>query len=122
MNILLISLWSISDTSIGGTEKFVIDMAHLLSKKHQVAVLSLGSVDLSIKNLKTHSLNIFKNMNEYSFIKYLENKGLSDIELKINVFLKKNKFDIVHCNSLIFVDLIKITPRAKSRGNLIILL
>lgn len=47
MKVLLVSLWSISNASIGGTERFVIDIAHLLSKKYSVTVLSLGSADLN---------------------------------------------------------------------------
>jgi glycosyltransferase involved in cell wall biosynthesis len=110
MKILIISLWSISNASIGGTEKFVIDLANLLSKKHSVTILSLGSIDLDIKNVNTHSLNIIEKLDEYSLSKYLENDGFSDIKLKINFFIKENKFNIIHCNSLVFVDLIKSIP------------
>jgi glycosyltransferase involved in cell wall biosynthesis len=110
MRILLISLWSISNASIGGTEKFVVDLANLLSKKHLVTILSLGSIDLNIKNVNTHSLNIIKKLDEYSLSKYLENDGFSEIKLKINFFIKENKFDIIHCNSLVFADLIKNIP------------
>ncbi len=110
MNILLVSLWSISNASIGGTERFVVDLAHLLSKKCSVTVLSLGSADLDIKNVNVFSLNIIDRLNEHSLLKYLENNGIAKIELKLKSFIKKNKFDIAHCNSLLFANLIKDIP------------
>lgn len=105
MNILLVSLWPISDTSIGGTERFVLDLANLLSKSCSVTVLSLGHISLNIKNVNTFSLNVVDQLNEYSLSKYLENGGYSEIELKVKSFIKSNKFDIVHCNSLLFANL-----------------
>ena len=110
MNVLIVSLWSISNASIGGTERFVIDLAHLLSKKCSVTVLSLGFADLNIKNVNVFSLNIVDGLNEFSLLKYLENGGLAEIEFKLKSFLKNNKFDIIHCNSLLFANLIKNIP------------
>jgi len=110
MNVLIISLWSISNTSIGGTEKFVIDLATLLSKNCFVTILSLGSVDLNIKNVNTCGLNVVDKLNEYSLITYLENGGFAEIEFKLNIFIKKNKFNIVHCNSLVLANLVKDAP------------
>lgn len=110
MKVLIVSLWSISNASIGGTERFVVDLAHLLSKKCSVTVLSLGSVDLNIKNVNVFSLNIINRLNEYSLLKYLENDGVAEIELKLKLFIKKNKFDVVHCNSLLFANLVKNIP------------
>ena len=110
MNILLVSLWSISNASIGGTERFVVDLANLLSKSCSVTVFSLGYADLNIKNVNVFSLNITDRLNEHSLLKYLENGRLAEIEFKLKSFIKNNKFDIVHCNSLLFANLIKDIP------------
>lgn len=110
MNILLVSLWSISSASIGGTERFVVDLANLLSKHYSVTVLSLGYADLNIKNVNVFGLNIIDRLNERSLLKYLENGGFAEIEFKLKSFIKNNKFDIVHCNSLLFANLIKDIP------------
>lgn len=110
MNILLVSLWSISSASIGGTERFVIDLANLLSKHCSVTVLSLGHADLNIKNVNAFGLNIIERLNERSLLKYLENGGFVEIEFKLKLFIKNNKFDVVHCNSLLFSNLIKNIP------------
>ena len=83
MNILLISLWSISNASIGGTERFVVDLASLLSKSCSVTVFSLGYADLNIKKVNVFSLNIIDRLNEHSLLKYLENSGLAEIEFKL---------------------------------------
>ena len=110
MNVLVISPWSISNSSIGGTERFVVDLASSLSKCCSVTVLSLGCVDLNIENVKTFSLNIINQLNEQSLLKYLENGGFAEIESKMKSLIKSNKFDIAHCNSLLFSNLIKDIP------------
>lgn len=110
MKVLLVSLWSISNASIGGTERFVVDMASLLSKFCSVTVLSLGHIDLNIKDVSTVSLNVIDQLNEHSLLKYLENGGLVEIGLKVKSFIKNSKFDVVHCNSLLFANLIKDVP------------
>ena len=43
-------------------------------------------------------------------MKYLESGGFAEIGLKLKSFIKKNKFDIAHCNSLLFANLIKDIP------------
>jgi glycosyltransferase involved in cell wall biosynthesis len=110
MKVLLTSLWSISNASIGGTEKFVVDLANLLSMDHDVTVLSLGTVNLNNHNIKTISLELVSNLNEYSLSKYLEDKGLHEIVEKIRLQIDGGSFDVVHCNSLIFAGLIENVP------------
>lgn len=110
MNVLIMSLWSMSGANIGGTERFVVDLANLLSKYHSVTVLSLGRIDLNIKNVNTISLNIINQLNEYSLLKYLENEGFTEIKLKIESFIRNGKFNVVHCNSLLFANMVNDIP------------
>lgn len=110
MNILIVSLWSILNDSIGGTEKFVVDLAHLLSKDYNVTILSLGETDLDTDNVRTVSLHIVSDLNEYSLQQYLDNGGFSEISAKLASFIKENNFDIVHANSLLFANLIHGVP------------
>lgn len=110
MNILIVSLWSILNDSIGGTEKFVVDLAHLLSKDYNVTILSLGETDLDTDNVRTVSLHIVPDLNEYSLQQYLDNGGFSEISAKLTSFIKENSFDIVHANSLLFANLIHGVP------------
>lgn len=67
-------------------------------------------MNLSIKNVNVFSLNIIDRLNEHSLLKYLENDWVTEIELKLKLFIKKNKFDVVHCNSLLFANLVKNIP------------
>jgi len=110
MKVLIASLWSVSEASIGGTEKFVVDLANSLSHSCSVTVLSLGQIDLNIKGVRTVGLNMIGRFNEDALSVYLDRGGLTEIEFKLNAFLARNKFDIVHCNSLLFANLIKNVP------------
>ncbi len=110
MNILILSLWSVTPNSIGGTEKFVVDMANLLSESNSVTILSLGIADIQIPNVNLHSLNLINKLDENSLYLYLENGGFEKISESLNIFIKKNSFDIVHSNSLLFTNMIKNVP------------
>lgn len=110
MKILLVSLWSISEESIGGTEKFVVDLARGLSKSHSVTILSLGRMNVAIENVTMASLNIVECLDEYSFAVHLRQKGLVEISEKLKIFLKDQTFDVVHCNSLFFAGLVEGIP------------
>lgn len=111
MNVLLISLWPISSASIGGSERFVADLANLLSAHCSVTILSIGRIrDLKIKNVKVSSLDLIDQLNEYSLSEYLGNGGLAQIATALKSFIDKNEFNIIHCNSLLFANLIKDIP------------
>ncbi len=105
MKILLVSLWSISPDKIGGTERFVIDMARGLSRNHSVTVLSLGRVDPKMKGVTTEGLGLIKNLDEYSLAEFLERGGCAKIQSTIASFIEKRDFDVVHLNSLLFSGL-----------------
>ncbi len=119
MNIAIISPWAISETSVGGTERFTIDLAsqlHVLGNHVEVFVLSGKSC--RINEVKYTSLDLLGNeeaADEYDLQAFANNdtgdsfyaKWASYLEAKVNV----SKFDAIQLNSLLFVDAWQDMPR-----------
>lgn len=65
MKIAILSPWTVKPTSIGGTERFVIDLAEsFINANNEVDVYMLSG-DSYIKNKVNYiSMNLFKDINE----------------------------------------------------------
>lgn len=109
MKILHVSLWPIDEKSIGGTEKYVIDLSSSLQERSiKNEVLMLSGKRTSINNVPYSSLNInsINKLDEYSIRNTLFHdfnpeslKKFSDI---IEGSFDFSKYDLVHFNSLLF--------------------
>ena len=107
MKVLIISIWEISEDCIGGTERYVIDLAESLKKEGvEVEVLMLSGKPKEISGVKYISINASGvKVNEYiiknKFFPEFTKKNL----LKFAKFIEKHvdvqKYDIIHLNSLL---------------------
>lgn len=112
MKIAIISPWAISETSVGGTERFAIDLAtqlHKLGNEVEVFVLSGGST--CIKGVKYTSLDILgggKVANEYDLQAFAAHSKDASFYRKWASYLESavdiSTFDLVQLNSLLFID------------------
>ena len=119
MNIAIISPWAISETSVGGTERFTIDLAtQLLALGNSVEVFVLSGKSCHIQGINYTSLDVLGNgkiADEYDLQKLAnENMGKSFYAkwascLEVNI--DSNKFDVIQLNSLLFIDAWPNKPR-----------
>jgi glycosyltransferase involved in cell wall biosynthesis len=108
MKVLIVSLWQISETSIGGTERYVIDLAsNLKDSGANVDVLMMSGQSKCINNVNYYSLNDSNLvMNEYSikneFFSTFNLHNLQDFGNYLNSNFDVSKYDLIHLNSLLF--------------------
>jgi glycosyltransferase involved in cell wall biosynthesis len=112
MKLAIISPWAISESSIGGTERFVIDLAtQLYNLGNDLTVFCLSGKSHVINGVQYKSLNILggdKVADEYDLQTYADNatgpafyRTWADyLENSIDV----SEFDAIQLNSLLFVD------------------
>lgn len=119
MNIAVVSPWAISELSVGGTERFTIDLAtqlHALGNAVEVFVLSGKSC--SIQGVKYTSLDILgeeKVADEYDLKAFADEDTGDFFYEKWANYLGENidasKFDVIQLNSLLFIDAWPTKPR-----------
>jgi glycosyltransferase involved in cell wall biosynthesis len=119
MNIAIVSPWAISESAVGGTERFTIDLAtQLLSLGNSVEVFTLSGKNCHIQGVKYTSLNLIgeeKVADEYDLKAFADdNKGdlfyakwAKFLETKIDA----RNFDVIQLNSLLFIDAWPAKPR-----------
>jgi glycosyltransferase involved in cell wall biosynthesis len=109
-NILIVSLWPISKNSIGGTEKYVLDLATGLAKNGcSVTVLMMSGKKYESNGVRFVPLDIDSNrikIDEYSikkvFFHRFDKSALEKFAKTINDRFDFGKYDLVHFNSLLF--------------------
>lgn len=119
MNIAIISPWAISKTSVGGTERFTIDLAsQLLALGDEVEVFMLSGESCNIGGVVYTSLNILgrgKVANEYDLRAYADNSTGESFYSKWARYLESaidgSRFDFIQLNSLLFIDAWPNKPR-----------
>ncbi|OQA52654.1 MAG: D-inositol-3-phosphate glycosyltransferase [candidate division WS2 bacterium ADurb.Bin280] len=116
MKILIVSLWEISDNSIGGTERYVVDLAESLARKGiLVDVLMLSGKYREKLGVKYFPLEKGLDVNEYEiknrFFSDFNNKKLSDFAEFIEGSFDANDYDLIHLNSLLFLHLYRSSRR-----------
>ena len=119
MNIAIVSPWAISETSVGGTERFTIDLATQLHKLgNNVEVFVLSGRSCRIREVQYTSLDMLggeRIADEYDLKTFAANNEGVAFYHKWASFLEANidisTFDVVQLNSLLFVDAWKNKPR-----------
>ncbi len=111
MKIAILSPWTVKPTSIGGTERFVIDLAEsFINTNNEVDVYMLSG-DSYIKN-KVHyiSMNLFKDIkdiDEYflksQFNHFNEEQSFENLAKKIENKMSFDKYDLIQLNSQLFL-------------------
>src|SRR3989344_3206523 len=111
MKIAIFSPWAISDESIGGTERFVFDLATGLSKEGvAVEEFLLSGKDFEQGNVRFRSLNILgshKIANEFDlrnlFGDFSKLARYKDFAKKVEALVDIDSFDIILSNSLLLL-------------------
>jgi glycosyltransferase involved in cell wall biosynthesis len=112
VKLLLVSLWAISDASVGGTERFTIDLADALtSAGHTVEVLMLSGKSTAIHGIPYRSLNIMgdsSEADEYTLEQRFGKINSPSVLEKIGRYLESNyeveQYDAIQLNSLLFLS------------------
>lgn len=111
MNIAIISPWAITPTSVGGTERFCVDLGEaLLTRKHKVTIYMLSGNSHVTNGITYQSLDLLGNgriATEYDLRRLLGDfsdvasfdKLAKYVQTKIN----GTDFDVIHINSLLLV-------------------
>lgn len=109
-NILIVSPWTISTNSIGGTERYVEELSSGLSLRgHKVDVLMMSGEEYKKKSTTYYSLNLFgKNAeaDEYKYHQYFNSSinkySLKKLAKKIESLFPVENYDLIQINSLLF--------------------
>lgn len=111
MKIAILSPWTVKPTSIGGTERFVIDLAEsFINANNEVDVYMLSG-DSYIKN-KVHyiSMNLFKDTKEIDeyflksrFNQFNNEQSFENLAKKIEDKISFDKYDLIQLNSQLFL-------------------
>lgn len=111
MKIAILSPWTVKPTSIGGTERFVIDLAEsFINSNNEVDVYMLSG-DSYIKNKVNYiSMNLFKDINEVDeyflksqFNQFNDEQSFENLAKKIEDKISFDKYDLIQLNSQLFL-------------------
>lgn len=111
MKIAILSLWTVKPNSIGGTERFVIDLAESFEKANNIVDVYMLSGNPYIKNNVNYiSMELFDgkaNVDEYflkaQFNDFNDEKSFEDLANKINSKISFDKYDLIQLNSQLFL-------------------
>ena len=111
MKIAILSPWTVKPTSIGGTERFVIDLAEsFINANNEVDVYMLSG-DSYIKNKVNYiSMNLFKDINEVDeyflksqFNQFNDEQSFENLAKKMEDKISFDKYDLIQLNSQLFL-------------------
>ena len=111
MKIAILSPWTVKPTSVGGTERFVIDLAEsFINANNEVDVYMLSG-DSYIKNKVNYiSMNLFKDINEVDeyflksqFNQFNDEQSFENLAKKIENKISFYKYDLIQLNSQLFL-------------------
>lgn len=112
MKIALINTWAISNKSIGGTERFAMDLAKSLAKgKNEVDVYMFSGKSHKEDNVNYININLF-NINgeadEYivqeSLGNFEDDEAYTNLANRIESKINVDKYDFIQLNSLLFLE------------------
>ena len=111
MKIAILSPWTVKPTSIGGTERFVIDLAESFINANNDVDVYMLSGDSYIKNKVNYiSMNLFKDINEVDeyflksqFNQFNDEQSFENLAKKIEDKISFDKYDLIQLNSQLFL-------------------
>lgn len=111
MKIAILSPWTVKPNSIGGTERFVIDLAESFEKADNIVDVYMLSGNSYIKNNVNYiSMELFDgkaDVDEYflkaQFNDFNDEKSFEDLANKINSKISFDKYDLIQLNSQLFL-------------------
>lgn len=112
MKIAILSPWTVRSNSVGGTERFVIDLAESFNNSgHEVDVYMLSGNNYCKNNINYISINLFgenRIVDEYflkqEFNEFNSYESFKDLALRIDKSIPFEKYDLVHLNSQLFLE------------------
>lgn len=113
MKIAILSPWTVKPTSVGGTERFVIDLAESFIKANNEVDVYMLSGDSYIKNKVNYiSMNLFKDIkdiDEYflksQFNQFNDEQSFENLSNKIENKISFDKYDLIQLNSQLFLKI-----------------
>lgn len=119
MKIAILSPWTVKPNSVGGTERFVIDLAESFqNNKNDVDVYMLSGTNYQKNNVNYKSIDLFgenKDVDEYFLKKEFDNfnteKSFEDLAKKIEEKIDLNNYDLIQLNSQLFLSLARNVKR-----------
>ena len=113
MKIAILSPWTVKPNSVGGTERFVIDLAESFeSLGNTVDVYMLSGNEYQKNNVSYKSINAFDNnreVDEYFLKKEFDNfntkKSFENLAEKIEEKINLEDYDLIQLNSQLFLKL-----------------
>ena len=119
MKIAILTPWSISPNAVGGTERFVMDLAESFSNLgNQVDVYMLSGKDYSKDGINYKNMNLFNSddiINEYflreKFNNFSEASSYEKLAERINSLVDFEKYDLVQINSQLFLKVCRNNKR-----------
>ena len=112
MKIAIVNTWAISDKAIGGTERFVIDLAQAFANSgNEVDVYMLSGESNKQNGVNYININLF-NINgeadEYIVQDYFgnfeNNEAYINLAKKLEDKINVDKYDFIQLNSLLFLE------------------
>ena len=111
MKIAILCPWTVKPTSIGGTERFVIDLAETFINANNEVDVYMLSGDSYIKNKVNYiSMNLFKDINEVDeyflksqFNQFNDEQSFENLAKKIEDKISFDKYDLIQLNSQLFL-------------------
>lgn len=111
MKIAILTPWSISPDSVGGTERFVIDLAESLKLLgNDVDVYMLSGKEYTKKGVNYLNINLFNTedtIDEYflrkKFNNFSTNKSYENLAISIEKLVDFKKYDLIQINSQLFL-------------------
>ncbi|HET9722168.1 MAG TPA: glycosyltransferase family 4 protein [Candidatus Saccharimonadales bacterium] len=119
MKVAIVSPWAISEESIGGTERFIIDLASILHDIGEtVEVFMLSGKSRTINSVKYISLDILgqgKAADEYALRRLAYGSKNEDFyemwARRLENAVDISEFDVIQINSLLFINAWPNKPR-----------
>ena len=111
MKIAILSPWTVKPTSVGGTERFVIDLAESFANAdNEVDVYMLSGETHTKNKVKFISIDLFgekKEIDEYflknEFNQFNDEQSFENLAKRIEKKISFNNYDLIHLNSQLFL-------------------
>ena len=119
MKIAILSPWTVKNNSVGGTERFVIDLAESFANAgNNVDVYMLAGEDYEKNNVNYKSLDLFegmKSVDEYFLKKKFDNfnseKSFEDLAKSIEGKVNFEEYSMIQINSQLFLKVAENSKR-----------
>lgn len=122
MKVLTLSLWPVSPSAIGGTERFVLDLIEAM-KSHEISMIvaTVSGISNTIGTTPCISLNLDRkggSLDEFTlrrtFFRTLTKQQIMKFCARIENALPKERWDVLHATSLLFCGVLPQKPKVFS--------